>query len=150
MQTDLRSLVDLIQTQRLESKQQMAGLQSRIAALERKYDSKWASVEEILKRRAKIEFEGANLDGDSATPALLPREERSSMKRSFLSRFLENEEDDHAPKDTAERIKEARFHFLERIFGICDADPKKGREASNVIHPQSPFATGPQPPKCWH
>jgi hypothetical protein len=68
------------------------------------------------------------------------------MKRSFLSRFLEDEEDEPAPKDTAERIKEARFHFMERVFGICDADPKKGREASSVIHPQSPFATGPQPP----
>ncbi len=34
---------------------------------------------------------------------------------------------------------------LERVFGICKADPKRGREASSVIHPQSPFATGPPP-----
>ncbi len=74
------------------------------------------------------------------------------MKRSFLSRFLEEEEEEPVPKDRVDRIKNARFQFMERIFGICDADPKKGREASNVIHPQSPFATGPLhcPPLCQH
>ncbi len=150
LQRDLRSLVDLIQEHRLEGKQQTEGLQGRIAALERSLDSKWVSLEGMLKgaaaaRPSGVHFEDPPSDAQPLVP--LRREERSSnMKRSFLTRFLEEEEEDAAPKDAAERIKDARFEFLERIFGICEADPKKGREASKVIHPQSPFATGPPPP----
>ncbi len=72
-----------------------------------------------------------------------------SIKRSFMARFLEDDDDDPGPdSSTKHRWRRVggqgkrRRGVLERVFGICEADPKEGREASSVIHPQSPFATG--------
>jgi hypothetical protein len=62
--------------------------------------------------------------------------DRTGEKRSFLWH--------RGAVDDSERRR--RKGVLEQVFGICDADPKQGREASSVIHPQSPFATGSLPP----
>jgi hypothetical protein len=69
-----------------------------------------------------------------------------------MARFLE-EDDDHEPGHNGSTKRlwlrldskgKQKTGLLERVFGICSADSKEGREASNVIHPQSPFATGAQ------
>jgi hypothetical protein len=74
-----------------------------------------------------------------------------------MARFLEDDDDhDPGPDSSTKRLwrridntgKRSRG-LLERVFGICDADPKQGREASNVIHPQSPFATGAPERAAW-
>jgi hypothetical protein len=65
----------------------------------------------------------------------VPREKRSFWNRGDVS-LLDGQE------------RKEQKGVTERFFGICKADPKRGREASNVIHPQSPFATGLPPPPC--
>ena len=72
-----------------------------------------------------------------------------------MARFLEDDDDnDHSGEkrsflwrrgDMESETRGRRMGVIERVFGICKADPKEGREASNVIHPQSPFATGSPP-----
>jgi hypothetical protein len=67
-----------------------------------------------------------------------------------MARFLEDDDDPDPGPDRGGKPGGRRAQggggVLERVFGICEADPKEGREASNVIHPQSPFATGaPRP-----
>jgi hypothetical protein len=64
------------------------------------------------------------------------------LKRSFLARFLEDEDELPAQKAKDEVEKGLHHRILEQVFGICDADPKQGRDASRLIHPQSAFATG--------
>jgi hypothetical protein len=74
-----------------------------------------------------------------------------------MARFLEDDEDYDRPGqkqsflwrranlESEELKRNLKKGVLERVFGICKADPKQGREASSVIHPQSPFATGSSP-----
>jgi hypothetical protein len=80
-----------------------------------------------------------------------------SLKRSFMARFLED--DDEADRSGEKRSflwrrgdeRKRQKGVVERVFGICKADPKQGREGSSVIHPQSPFATGsPLPARPSH
>jgi hypothetical protein len=106
----------------------------------------------------KLEVINQKLENRSGPDKHAPREEGTKdlvtasakaksvkgLKRSFLARFLEDDDDHPAAKDKPDKGKgkSARSRLLESVFGICDADPKQGREASSVIHPQSPFATG--------
>ena len=78
-----------------------------------------------------------------------------SLKRSFMARFLqdddETDDDPLRPKrsflwrrgDGDQERRSRRKGVMERVFGICKSDPKHVREASSIIHPQSPFATCP-------
>ena len=152
----IRTILHSIEQQNLEDRKQMETLRDQIAALDRKADQRWVKLENMLKGRvafAPSEPQQAEVESEDQghDQAPLAPEERSrvamvatkdTMKRSFLSRFLEEDEDEPAPKDGAERLLEARFRVLQEFFGICDADPKLGREASSLVHPQSPFATG--------
>jgi hypothetical protein len=75
-----------------------------------------------------------------------------------MARFLEDDDDpDPGPAGGGKGAHGGggggwlrRGRVLERVFGICEADPKQGREASNVIHPQSPFATGAMAMASFH
>ncbi len=151
----IRTILHSIKQQRLEDRKQMETMRDQIAALDRKADQRWEKLESMLKGRVTFApSEPQQVEVESEQRAPLAPEERSrvamvatkdTMKRSFLSRFLEEEDDEPAPKDGAERLLVARFKVLQHFFGICDADPKLGREASSLIHPQSPFATGMRP-----
>jgi hypothetical protein len=69
----------------------------------------------------------------------------STLKHSFLRRFVNEELDRHKKdpeKDPVHKIRRLKDRLLESVFGICEADPKEGKEGSRTIHPQSHFATG--------
>jgi hypothetical protein len=65
----------------------------------------------------------------------------STLKHSFLRRFVHSEEAGRN-KEPEHRLKRLRDRLLESVFGICEADPKVGKEGSRAIHPQSHFVTG--------
>ena len=73
-----------------------------------------------------------------------------TLKHSFLRRFARTEggptarglsqtEEDYVGKMAAPNLM---TRLLENVFGICEPDPKVGKEGSKVIHPQSNFHTG--------
>ncbi len=66
----------------------------------------------------------------------------STLKHSFLRRFVHPEEAGRHKKDPARKLRRLKDRVLDSVFGICKPDFKLGKEGSRVIHPQSPFATG--------
>ena len=66
------------------------------------------------------------------------------VKHSFLVQFLQDEESEaaKAASGAVRRLRSQWARGLEAVFGICEPDPKQGKEGSRVIHPQSNFATG--------
>jgi hypothetical protein len=80
----------------------------------------------------------------AASPRLMLADTRK-LKHSFLKRFIHDDE----PAERTERASSSWrpstglvARLLEGVFGICEADPRMGKEGSRVIHPQSHFATG--------
>jgi hypothetical protein len=66
-----------------------------------------------------------------------------TLKHSFLRRFVGlGEEEGRRDEDPPRRLRRLRARLLEGVFGICEADPKTGKEGSAAIHPQSHFVTG--------
>lgn len=71
-----------------------------------------------------------------------------ALKHSFLRRFARTESRSTARKSSpgGETYKGKApglaARLLETVFGICEPDPKLGKEGSKVIHPQSHFYTG--------
>jgi hypothetical protein len=129
---------------KLEMNQQIGLLHEKLESIHQKLENRSAPAKPAPK-----EEETAS---DPVAPPPVKFKEAKSLKRSFLARFLEDDDadDDHpAAKDKPDKGKgkSARSRLLESVFGICDADPKQGREASSVIHPHSPFATGPPAPQ---
>ncbi len=116
---------------KLEMNKQMGLLHEKLEAINLKLDNR-SGPDQILGTE----------DASNEKRTAAKFKEAKSLKRSFLARFLEEDDDHPAAKDKPDKIRGARSKFLESFFGICDADPKQGREASSVIHPNSPFATG--------
>jgi hypothetical protein len=73
-----------------------------------------------------------------------------TLKHSFLRRFARTDEGKTASGSTQNQAEETNAgrapglmtRLLENVFGICEPDPKVGKEGSKVIHPQSNFHTG--------
>jgi hypothetical protein len=63
-----------------------------------------------------------------------------TMKHSFLRRL--NRLGEEEQQQSARRLRRASDRALESVFGICEADPRMGKEGSRAIHPQSHFVTG--------
>ena len=82
------------------------------------------------------------LEDSHATMAVDTRK----VKHSFLVQFMQDEESEavKAASNTALQLQSQWARGLEAVFGICEPDPKQGKEGSRVIHPQSNFATGAQ------
>ncbi len=70
-----------------------------------------------------------------------------ALKHSFLRRFARTEGrlTDSQKEETCAGKPGLVARLLENIFGICEPDPKVGKEGSKVIHPQSNFHTGVLP-----
>ena len=69
------------------------------------------------------------------------------LRHSFLRRFARTEADSTASNGGGSYAGKAPgwvSRLLETVFGICESDPKVGKEGSKVIHPQSHFHTGLQ------
>ena len=73
-----------------------------------------------------------------------------TLKHSFIRRFARANDRQNAresPMDNetyADKPPGLMARLLENVFGICEPDPKVGKEGSKVIHPQSNFHTGVQ------
>jgi hypothetical protein len=66
-----------------------------------------------------------------------------TLKHSFLRRFVSLGEEGRRDQDPPPRqLHRLRDRLLESGFGICEADPRVGKEGSRAIHPQSHFVTG--------
>jgi hypothetical protein len=69
-----------------------------------------------------------------------------TLRHSFLRRFVGSDEEEPAAARSVShyrhRMAGLTDRLLESVFGICEADPKVGKEGSRVIHPQSHFVTG--------
>ena len=71
-----------------------------------------------------------------------------TLKHSFLRRFARtdgaksNRESPKGKEIYADTPPGLMARLLEKVFGICEPDPKVGKEGSKVIHPQSNFHTG--------
>ena len=122
---------------KLEMKHQIGLVHEKLEAINRKLENRSEPSMHAPQQ------ERANDSGESPAAKF---KDAKSLKRSFLLRFLEDDDDHPAVKAKPTKEKSARSRLLESVFGICDADHKQGREASSVIHPQSPFATGQHDP----
>ena len=135
-------MLDFMNGFKLEMNKQIGLLHEKLEAINQKLDNRAGPNKDLVTEAASKEERAKG----SEVPPAAKFKEATSLKRSFLARFLEDDDDHPAAKDKPNKIRGARSKFLESVFGICDADPKQGREASSVIHPQSPFATGPPAP----
>jgi hypothetical protein len=124
---------------KLEIKHQIALVHEKLEAINRKLEIGSGPT----KHPPTAERPQASGEATGETPAARFKEAKS-LKRSFLARFLEDDDDHPAAKAKLPKVTTAWSRLLESVFGICDADHKQGREASSVIHPHSPFATGPR------
>jgi hypothetical protein len=117
----------------------MDSLREKIDTLDTKFESVLHGFLGSQKHQ-----DGSESQTSPPAPPEAPDEPKkpASVKRSFLARFLEDEDELPAQKARDDVEKGLYNRFLEQVFGICDADPKQGRDASSLIHPQSAFATG--------
>ncbi len=101
-------------------------------------------IESIEDRLDNLEILANKFGAEDAAENEKLASEAISLKRSFLSQFVE-EEDKEVESRNNKSLESRSSMFtklLENIFGISRGDHKRGKMASRVIHPSSPFATG--------
>ncbi len=81
--------------------------------------------------------------GPAGPPGRAALARTSTLKHSFLRRFVRpGEQEARRPKGPTRQVQRMWDRLLDSVFGICEADPKVGKEGSRAIHPQSHFVTG--------
>ncbi len=105
---------------------------------------------EIASSRSQGSAEGSSPEKPHGAPTRPGPQPAGTytLKHSFLRRFARSDEERAAAAGRSpsgshqNRLMGMKDRVLESVFGICEPDPKVGKEGSRVIHPQSHFVTG--------